>query len=114
VIREEKKRRKAKRKAKKRRDELEESVLDNVCESTIGESPTKMDRFRSKGVPPVGNRSLLSSTKAPRPDDNRARTVLNKRNNINQHQHIMVPGHIQLRQQQQQPKQPQRLVMTGT
>jgi hypothetical protein len=105
LFREEKKRCKAKRKAKKRRDELEESLLENVWKSTIGERPVKIDRFRSKGVPPVGNRNFRAPTNAPRPDDDRARTMMNNSNKSSHHQRILVPGHIQLRQQQQQQKQ---------
>jgi hypothetical protein len=95
VIREGKKRRKAKRKAK----------LENVWKSTIGESLAKTDRLRSKSIPPVGNRNFRAPTNGPRPDDNRARTMMNNSNNINHHQHILDPGHIQLRQQQQQQQQ---------
>jgi hypothetical protein len=61
---------------------VEESLLANVWKSTIGESPTKMERFRAKGVPPLGNRNFQAPTNAPRPDDNRARIMMNTSNNI--------------------------------
>lgn len=86
-IRAEKKRRKARRKAKKRRDAMEESLLENVWKSTIGESPAKMDRFRSKCASQTANRNFRTPN-LPRPDDSRTRSTGGH-----------IPGQIQLRHQ---------------